>query len=93
MLALYLCKRATGEAAAELQRRVRVWAEASTYGIEDIRVPGVEQVGQPLLYRPDHLGPHGVYQEIITGHRVSSVTDPTQADTSHTRVFFTNEDG
>lgn len=44
-----------------------------TYLIKDFRVPRVEQAGQPLLYRSDHLGPHRVYEEIITWHCVSSV--------------------
>lgn len=71
-----------------MPQRTKVWVETSTYGIEHIRVSGAEQVGQPLLDRSDHLGPHGVYQEIITRHRVSSLTDPTQADMSHTAEFF-----
>ena len=45
------------------------------YLIEYIRVSRVEEVGQPLLDPFDHLRPHRVYQEIITRHGVSFVTE------------------
>ena len=76
-----------------MQQPIRAWAEASTYGVEDIRVSGVEQVGQPLLDGSDHLGPHRVHQEIITRHRVGSVAEPTRAEQSHAAARQTGSSG